>query len=374
MANYEYTVVIREFKDPENGDFSPGDVLELIHNPTYLGWSEYLNDVGECFFTLSQYDQKPMNLSYLGSNLNNILNLRPHVEVWRNTRKVWSGWLGELDETQDDVIFYGYSHLSGFYDLLTPFVDKQVGKDVSTLVGTYFDMAADKTNSRVHWLTKGTIQNPWTDDSQTVGLSLPLYRTAHKRILVVFKELASYAISDTNNKVIFEVTPNGVFNFWRDRDSLNTSHMLSFPDGMIRSYRRVRRPMLRRSKLVGVGTSPSTVINQATADNGLETKLGLSEEPIYLAYVRDQTELERVIKTRAKRAGRVDGDLWMSFYGNTVVPYRAFQEDFVLGQDITIRFGRGASRGNIETKLISGQQVIFHKLTENVRLLLTDNL
>lgn len=375
MANYEYNVVIRDHKDAENGDFSPGPIIESITNPNYLCWSEYLNEVGEAFFSISQHDQQAMNLAYYpGIGSTNILSRRPHMEIYRNTRKVWGGWLGEIDETENDVIFYGYSYLSGFYDLLSPFVDKEVGKGVDFLVDKYFNMAKDKDGSRVHWFTEGIIQNPWTDDSQSVGLVMPLYKTSYKRILVIFKELAAYAISDTQNKVIFEVTPSGVFNLWRDRDSTNTRQIFSFPEGYVRSYRRVRRPALRRSKVVGVGASPTSVLNNAEATNGLVTSIGLSEEPLLFSYVRDQDELERVLASRVKRAGRVDSDFWISFYANTIVPFRGFEESVALGQDIKSLLFRGTSFGTNETKLVVGQQVVYHKQAENVRLLLADQL
>lgn len=376
MANWEYTVSIRNHADAANGDFSPGDVIEQITHPTYLGWSEYVNEVGEAFFSMSQDDARTMRLSFYDFP-NDILALRPHMEIYRNKVKVWGGWLGEIDETETDVIIYGYSYLSGFYDLLTPFVDKQIDVTVSSLVDGYFDQAIGKTGSRVHWLTKGTIQNPWTDDTQTLGITMPLYRTSYKRILVAFKELAAYAISDTQNKVIFEVNPSTTtFNFWRDRDSENNTHLTNFPYGQVRSYRRIRRPILRRSQLVGVGASPTAVLHNKTVQNSHIDTIGLSEEPILLAYVRDEDELERVLKSRAKRAGRVDGDFYISFFANTVVPYRAPVDEasFVLGQDISATLWRGTSWGDRETKVIVGQQVIWNRMSENVRLLLADDL
>ena len=374
MANFEYSVVIRNHADAANQDFSPGEVIAFITNPTYLGWSEYVNEVGEAFFTMSQHDAKAMRLALYGNN--QILSIRPHMEVWRNNRRVWAGWVGEIDETENDVIVYGYSYLSGFYDLLTPWVDKQIDVTVASLVDGYFDQARDKDWSRVHWFTKGTIENPWTDDTQTLGITMPLYRTSYKRILVVFKELASYAISDTNNKVIFEVSPmTATFNFWRDRDSSNASMNTNFPFGMVRSYRRIRRPALRRSKLYGVGASPTAVLYNTTQNNGHHTTMGMSEEPILLSYVRSEDELQRTLKSRARRAGRVDSDFYMTFHTSSVQPYRSGDdEDFVLGQDVTSTLYRGASFTNRETKVIAGQQVIYHRMGENVRLLLTDDL
>lgn len=375
MANYEYTVMLRDHTDAANGDFSPGAVIYQITNPTYLGWSEYVNDVGEAFFTLSQYDSTAHRLALFLTDGAAVLNLRPHMEIWRNQTKVWAGWLGEIDETETDVVFYGYSYLSGFYDLLTDFVDKQIDVTVSSLVSGYFDDAVGKTDSRVHWFTKGTIENPWTDDTQTVGITMPLYRTSYKRILVAFKELAAYAISDTSNKVIFEVSPfTGTFNFWRDRDPTGNVQPFAFPDGQVRSFRRIRRPILRRSKLVGVGASPTAVLLQSSHSNGLNNQIGLSEEPILLSYVRSQDELDRVIKSRSRRAGRVDSDFYMSFHSNTINPYRSLDQHYTLGQTITSSLFKGASFNNRETKLISGQQIVYHRMAENVRILLTDNL
>lgn len=368
--NLEYSVMIRDFLNAASDDFSPGEVLLFIDNPSNLAWTEYVNEVGEAFFTISQKDFKS---SLLGS-YEQKLSYRPFVEIYRGNDLVWGGWLGEIDETETDAIFYAYSYLSGFFDIVTDFDKEWVNSSVSTIVNEALTIAKTKVESRVHWIADGTIENTWTTSGGPTGILLPFYRAPYKRILSVWKEMAAYSISDTTNHVIFEVTPSGTFNFWRNRKTTKDSVMASFGYGRIRSYRRIRRPVARRNALRAVGTSPTDVnLNDTEINVSLKAAMGLSEEPIYFSFVRDSDELDRVTKARLARAARVDTDLYVSFNRNSVTPYRATNADYILGDLITITLTNGVS--NItETKVVLGQQVVYTRMAENVRLLLADQL
>lgn len=371
MRTPEYSVVIRGFTDAANDDFSPGAPVLFIDNPTNLAWTEYVNEVGESFVTLSKKDRKTADFFTIAST---VIGHRYHYEVWRDGEQVWGGWIGETDETETDVIIYAYSYLSGFFDLLTEYDRKWTAQNVSTIVQDALNLAQTKTESRVHWITDGLIQNPWTDDTQTVGITMALYRAPYKRILSVFKEMAAYSISDTTNHVIFEVTPSGQFNFRRDRKS-TISNVRSSVFGNVRSYRRILRPVHRRNVIYAVGTSPTDVnLNTTVTHTALKQAMGRSEEPIYLSFVRDATELSRVASLRRARATRVDNDLFVSFNRNSVVPYRATGQAWQIGDLIDIGIPTNTGGVGTEQKVVAGQQVVFHRKMENVRILLADRL
>jgi hypothetical protein len=87
--------------------------------------------------------------------------------------------------------------------------------------------------------------------------------------------------------------------------------------------------------------------------------------------------LERVAKIRAAKAVRVDTDLYLSFFKNTVEPYRGGNADYQIGDTVTVVLSRGAT--NLtgvadERKIVVGQQVIFSRGSEFVRVLLADDL
>lgn len=367
----EYSVVLRDFVDAANGDFRPGDVIAFIDNPYFLAWTEYVNEVGEAFFSLSQDDPKAVLLA----DLADLVNRRVHMQIYRNGTIVWGGWLGEIDETSNDVVFYGYSYLSGFYDLLTEWNQEWDGKEVTFIFRDLFDDARNKESSRVHWFSRGTTETLVTTSGGSTALELPKYRASFKRILTAWKELAAYAISDTTNHVIFEITPTGRFNLFKNRKSSVNNVKASFGHGYVRSFRRIRRPVHRRSVVYGVGSSPTDVNLQTTQESAtLLAQMGRSEEPLYFSFVRDATELSRVTLLRKNRAIRVDAELFVSFYRDRIVPFRASSNpDYKLGDLIQVELDHG-SASITEEKVVLGQQVVYHRKSENVRLLLGDRL
>lgn len=362
----DYTVVLRSFADTTN--FGLGNTAVIIENPHYLAWTEYSNDVAEAFFTISQEDPKAVAIQSL-------IDIRGHMEVYRGGEKVWGGWLGESDENGTDVIVYAYNYNSGLYDLLTDWNQIWTGQQVDTIITNLWDRArTGLTGSRVRWMTTGTIETPVTTSGGGTPLVLPFYRAYFKRILDGMKELTAYAISDTTNKVNFEITPAGVFNLWKNRGSSMTDIRWRLGDGKVRSFRRLRVPVDRRSKVYGVGSSPLDLTLRDTETNAtLVSSMGLSEEPVYMTWVRDATELARVTKLRLQRAGRVDTDLFVSFYGGVITPFRATGADYNLLDTATFQINKGMSVV-AEDKIIVGQQVIFYRNVENVRVLLADRL
>lgn len=367
----EYSVVIRNFTDAANGDFSPGNTIAFIDNPHHLAWTEYINEVGEAFFSLSQDDAKAALLN----DQQSLVNSRPHMQIYRNGVLVWGGWLGEIDETSTDVVFYGYSYLSGLHDLITDWNVSYSNQTIAAIIADLWGDAKAKSDSRVAWMTTGTIESPVTTSDGTTPITMPLYKANYKRILTAMKELTAYSISDTTNHVVFEITPDGIFNLWKDRKQTISNVKSSFGHGNVRSFRRIRRPVHRRTRLISVGSSPTDVtLQDSVIDSSLENTMGRSEEPIYLSFVRDADELDRVTKIRGKRASRVDSELFISFYKDRVVPYRAVTNpDYRVGDLVRIELDHGTSNLS-ETKVVVGQQVVYYRKAENVRILLGDRL
>ncbi len=363
----DYRVVIKDFADTTT--FGPGSNIAVLENATNVGWTEYINEVGEAYFTLSQKDAK---ILLLGT----ALNYGKHCLIYRNGTLVWGGWLGEADETLEDVVFTAYSYLSGFYHYLMPWDQQWVGWNAHSVMDAAYIYARDYTKSRVGWITRGTIETLWVESGGPTSLTLPLYRASYKRVLSVLREIAAYAISDTTNRVRFAVTPDGVFSILRNDTVDLTDVRWRLGDGFVRGFRRLRLPVDSRNQIIAVGSSPNsttlkTTITKTTEQNAYGTK----QEPIYLSWVRDSTELTRVASIRATRAIRIDTDLYISFFKNSVVPYRATGQDFAIGNTVSLVMDRGItslSGAAADKKIIAGQQVIFRDGDEYVRVLLSD--
>ena len=369
MANPKYQVVIKDFADTTT--FGPGDVIAILENATNVGWGEYLNEVGEAFFTLSQEDR---NVSLLGQAMDEGW----HCEIYRDGVQVFGGWLGESDENYKDVVFTAYSYISGFYHYVMEWDKEWLATDADEIVEDAYDYAVGLTKSRVGWLTKGTVENLWVQSGGSTTLALPFYRAPYKRALTIFREIAAYAISDTTNRVKFQVTPAGIFRLHRnDKTELNDVRW-KLGDGKVRGFRRIRLPVDRRNEILAVGASPrDTILRETITKTVQRDAYGLKQEPIYFSWVRNATQLQRVTRIRAKKAVRVDTDLYLSFFKNTVLPFRSGSADYQLGDTVTVVLDRGATSltGSAdEKKIVVGQQVIFSGGSEFVRVLLADDL
>ena len=362
----KYSVVIKEFVDTTH--FGPGETVVALDLADNIGWAEYLNDVGEAFFSLPQSDPK---LAYMLDSVDK----GHHCHIYRNGELVWGGWLGESDETQYDVVFTAYSYVSGYYHYMMDWDRKWTGIAASTIISDAASYARYKTKSRVGWITLGTIEDLWIVSGGPDALSLPLYRATYKRVLNVFREITAYAMSDTHNHVVFEVTPDGTFNLWHNRATSINDARWQYGNGIVRAYRRIRMPVDKRNAILAVGSSPKSTELLYTASESTDTDAnGLKQEPIYLSWVRDLGQLTNVAKLRLRRALRVDTDLYLTFSKDSIIPYRATDAPFTLGDNVQFNMNNGVTSmdGSTEVKTIVGQQVIIVRGTENVRLLLTD--
>lgn len=381
----EYTVYIRKF----GTNYGKGDVIFAIENATNIGWSEYANDVGEAFFTISQNDYKALSGRWDDDiELKTALYNGLHMEIVRNGELVWAGWIGESDHTMEDVVVYGYSYASGLYSLLSDWNQKWTATGVHTIISDLWTRATTTlSESKMAWMTSGTIQDLRTTSGGATTLTMPLYNIFRKRILLAMKELVAYAISDTTNKVLFEITPAGVFNLWRNRGndySTTASGLWGFSYdqgviplvsgvGAIRNFHYQLAPLDRRTDLYAVGTSPNDVdLHSAQADTSKRTTYGRHEEPLYLQWVRDQDELDRVTKARLTRATKPSQPLTVTFYPNKITPFRATGADFQITDDVLFSIKRNLTEVS-EVKTIVGQQVVWARGAENVKVILVDS-
>lgn len=362
----KYQVVIKGFLDTT--DFAPGNTYLVIENATNIGWSEYLNEVSEAYFSMSQEDNKVASMT-------GAVDAGYHCLIYRDGVLVWAGWLGEADESLHDVVFTAYAYVSGFYHYVMPWDHEWTGEDAKVIITDAFDEAVAKTKSRVGWMTTGTVQDLWVESGGSTTLALPLYRAPYKRVLTVFREITAYAISDTTNRVKFQVRPSGVFDLFRNDTTRLTDIRWTLGDGMVRNYSRIRLPVDRRNQILGVGSSPKdTTMRSTITKTGDRDAHGLKEEAIYFSWVKNATLLDRVTRIRANRAVRVDTDLFLSFFKDTVIPARATGAMYQIGDEVEVNLSHGATALASDIKIIVGQQVIHAGGNEYVRVLLQDRI
>jgi len=355
---------VQVFKFADTTSYGVGDLLVEFENAKNLGWGRYLNDVPEAFFTVNQEDPKILLLrGYEG---------KAHVRIYRDSDLVWGGWLMEHDANVDDVVFYCYGYESALFWLHSSWDQSWTSQQVDTIVSDLWTRAKTTlANSNLGWVTTGTIEAPVTVSSGSTPIVLPSYKLYYKRILFSLRELAAFSMSDTTNTVLFEITPDGTFNFWKNRGTQRNDVVLRWGDEHIQSFSDIATPVDYRNEILAVGSQPNNASLRTTQTSGSGvTAYGRRQESIYLSYVRDSDELDRVSKLRLARAVRTDPAIAVGIHPGTLLPPNTTGSSFNLSDTIKLDIDYGITNINAYY-LVVGTRVILKRGTEKVQLLLS---
>lgn len=350
--------------DMTGANFGPGNLLAEFEKAKNVGWADYLLDVPEAFFTINQDDPKILKLRGYKDNA--------HVRIYRNNDLVWGGFLGEWDANATDTIFYAYGYVAALYLLVSGWNTAYTNAQVNTIVSDAWTLAkTGYTSSLLGWVTTGTIETPVTTSGGGVAIVLPTYRMFYKRLLFLMREMAAFSIGDTTNTVMFEITPSGTFNFWKNR-GVDANVRFEYGDGRIAGFSDSTTPILRRNDILAVGINPGdALLKQEVADAADILAKGRRMEPIFFSWVRDSTELDRVSKLRAAKAKRDVVDLSLRFFPNKVLPPGATGAPYKLSDRVTAKVNRGIT--NLDARyLVQGAQVFWVRNQERVRLMLNE--
>lgn len=344
------------------------DTRVEVTNFKNLGYSDYLNDVPEAFFTLDQDDPIIADLIPLLG--------RAHIRITRRSDQgswtVFGGWLGtEIDSRSDDVIIYAHGYMSSLFYLHTEWNTTWNDAHLGTIAGDLWTRAqVGATGTELGWATTGTIQAPATTSGGATPIILPVYQTFYKRILFALRDLSDIARSDTTNAVVFEITPTGVFNFWGAKGG-NRDVVYEYGTRDLADFQVIQTPVDRRNRVLAVGMSPRDLVlrtETAVANAGW----GRREEALLLQWVRDQTELERVARHRLMRANRDFLQLRLMFHPGAVIPPMGYvSAPFQLSDRIKVRINKGTLDVD-KFMLVSGIQVLYLDGLEHVRLMVED--
>jgi hypothetical protein len=375
--NPEYRILIRKFVGPN--EYGPGDLLLEVTDWYNIGWANYVNDVPEAYFTILQKE---------GDRAYDLLRQyegKAHVEIRRNGDLVWRGWLMESDATDRDVVFYCYGYLAGLYWSATgwasTFTNARIGDMMEvTWDGTVAKEINGNSVSMLNWVGKGVMQDPVTTTGGSTPIVLPTYKSHHKRVLFMMRELAAIAMSDTQNTVVFEITADEApeFRIYKDRSVDRPNIVYEWGDDQMAGFRVLRAPVHRRTRLYGVGSNPQNLALRYTWTEGdvMLANHGLREEAMYLAWVRDQEELNRVVKLRAQRARRIDNDVMVRFYPNSVQPPHYYDPvvkgGFNLADRVQVKIDEGITYMNTWMHALGAQVSVGRGGVERVSLILQE--
>lgn len=366
VSNHPQYAVVIYARNPS--DLSIGARILEVNSPKNIGWADYLNDVPEAFFSLHQDDPQCAELApHLG---------QAHIRIYRidsatgERAVVWAGIFGtETDEQAGDIIFYSHGYIAATYWLTTDWDQAWDTVTIDTIIANVWTRAKTGiANSELAWVTTGTIQAPATTSGGTTPIILPVYTTFFKPILSVMREMAAVGRSDTTNATVFEITHSATptFNFWGAKGA-DTNLVYVYGGGEVRDFWYQRLEAHRRNEIHAVGTSPRelTLRTTQTATPGLR---GRRTAPIYLQWVRDQTELERVAKLRLAKANRNHFRLGLQFFPGTCIPPGMTYSPFDLADRLTVKINKGSTQVD-EMMIVIGVQVMYSDGMEHVTLI-----
>lgn len=258
----------------------------------------------------------------------------------------------------------------------TQVVFTSLGTTTGLTAGTTYYVVSTATNTFKVAATSGGTAINITGSNATVSfnvnVTLPSYTLYYKRLLLVMREMAALGIGNTTNTCVFEITNSTTptFNFWKNRGTAVTDVRWRYGDGLVADYRDYQMPVYRRNELLGVGSAPSGTPLQTT---GIQSTTDIStwgrrQEPIYFAWVRDQTELDRATQLRLALAQRDQVDLTLRFHPNAVLPPGATGAGYKLSDTVPVYIDRGVTNIN-DSFLVTGVQVVYDGI-EKTRLML----
>ena len=368
------------YEADKDNDFDVGNCIAELSHAKNLGYASYINDIGEAFWTVNQDDIR------VGSRLR-AQEGKGHVKIIRNdTDVVWRGILAEHDANADDVVMYAYGYEHLFYHLLSKWNQTWESTKVAGATGRpvndLWNRAITLPYSQLAWASTGTIQAPVTTSNGATDIVLESYKLYWRRILHALKELTAIAASDTTNVCYFELdysnspTNNALtFNFWKDNATELDKVRLTYPD-QISNFSDRYVPIYLRNDIKAVGTGAREQLfrssHETTTGTFGQANFGLRQEPIYLSWVRDESELDRVAKLRAAKAKREDVNVYLRLRPDgPFIPYRATGSGHELGDRMPIKIDRGITQ--IDKMLfIEGEQVVWLNGAEYVQPILSD--
>jgi hypothetical protein len=364
-----------------DSDFSTNNLIAEFENPKNLGYGSYLNDIGEAFFTINQRDAKANIRASEG---------KAHLFIIRygegNEDVVWRGIMGEHDAIDEDVIFYAYGYEHYFFTIHTGWKKKWRQTQIAGADGRPVDYlwtraTTGQNDSPLQWVTKGTLESPWTTDAQDTALVLNRYQVNWKPIHRALKELTAIATSDTRNMCFYEIDfptdptdHSATFNFWRDNSTDQNDLRLEYPNNILDWSDRYT-PVLKRNKTFGVGKGPRGQLYRYQWGQGKSPfgrlQFGMHSQNLYLSWVRDRAELGRIVKRRTQLGLREDTDVWVRCHPGTVPPWRSTSATWHLGDTVWTKIQHGST--NISKRMyLMGEQVVFANGREYVQPMLED--
>lgn len=303
-----------------------GALKAIIEDAKDIGGSAYANTGGEFFMTLP----------YTHPYIDEIDPLLTHYEVSRFSGSayvpIFAGLLDGVEISRDEAVVFGRDYLS----LLETTISASNTSYTNTLIGTIISdqvtAARAEANSRVNFITVGTIEATTTTATML---------TSYEPRLHFIAGAADILMADRSVRSIIAVEPRSsgtpAFTFYENKGSNKTDVRLEY-GGNVTDFLKVGPYANFRTRIQAIGQKrEGATILFSTQTYASETIRGwIAESAVFLDVV-DQAALDNKTKRLARRLGNILNDSLMLRLGpNALAPWDGYD----IGDSVSVRVVR----------------------------------
>jgi hypothetical protein len=252
-----------EYFDNETTNFGPAARAGVIHDAANIGWAWYSRFPGAAFWTLKR----------LSEHNGRIVPGLTHVRIWYTNEAtgygpvlVFTGRVGDPDESADDVVWTAYSYLAELALSRTGYRVMYEREEIATIVEKEWERhtpdkpkfanygARRQVKGLLRHVKTGVIQNPLNATSGQMKTE-PQFGVISVPRLLLFFDLSEIGRANTQNNVTYQITRDldPTFHFYRNKGGQRTSLRLMFP-GNTNDFRYSKGILNIRNDIATIGT------------------------------------------------------------------------------------------------------------------------
>lgn len=307
-----------------------GGVVAIVEDAKDIGASEQANGAGEFFMTL------PINHPQASA----ILPLKTHYTIQRindagsGYTTIFRGLVDDYDADKNEVVFYGRDWLSLLDTSISSSNTSYTNTYIGTIINNQLTAAINATNSRVGFITVGSIDT--TSTTTTVI-------TSYQSRLEFLAQVVAIGMADRTVRSILQVYPRTsdtpAFRFQENQGSNLPDLVLEY-GGLANDY--FYSPgfstLGTAAKAVGQKREGATLLySTQTSSLATAAEYGLIEQPMLFIDVVNQTALDNRAKRAARAMARVGKTVGLGMRVRKLGPWDGYD----LGDSVRVVINRG---------------------------------
>lgn len=302
------------------------------------GWERYENNVGRCRFTIPYNDVKLTTSSVPVGNFSRIF-------IYRNNTLVWNGFVAYVTDTKDGTDVYGLSWHEVFkwygVGYNTTYTTQKIG---SQIIEPIYDLQVAKADDIFSaFLTKGTIQNPYTTGSSSTEKTIT--RTVfNESFFQLLQDMVSASSADSPSgawvqNTVWDISLSATaptFSFMRDVGTDKSDVVFELDSEIVDFNFQVDLRSIHNDITGYAIQEGPKVITDNQADATSKTNFYRRELYPYFGTVTTSTELTEKTKNNLKVLKDTQRYINIKFAAG-LTPF----DGYVMGDSVKVRINRG---------------------------------